>query len=127
LIESKKKLPIDDEAIKKLRKDYLIEGRKPNFYVSSKIAKVTGDKVDYIKNRALDDDYYEKLIIDYLHEFEKATRKEINELLYSKLSENFDEEKKTNKVANLLTRLRRAGKIHNTASKKAPVWKINAE
>jgi len=122
-----KKLPIDNEVIKKLRQDNLIEGRKPNLYVSSKIAKVTGNKVDYIKNRVLDDDYYEKLVIDYLHEFEKATRKEINELLYSKLSENFDEEKKTNKVANLLTRLRRAGKIHNTASKKAPVWKINAE
>jgi hypothetical protein len=37
------------------------------------------------------------------------------------------QEKKANKVANLLTKLRRAGKIHNVASRKTPIWKLDAE
>jgi ATP-dependent DNA helicase RecG len=32
---------ISDEAIQKLRKDKLIEGRKPHLYISKSIAKVT--------------------------------------------------------------------------------------
>ena len=33
--------PINDKAIKKLRKEGLIEGRKPHLYVSKQVAKAT--------------------------------------------------------------------------------------
>ena len=39
-----KRLPLTDEMIKRLRRDGLIEGRKPNLHVSATVAKVTASK-----------------------------------------------------------------------------------
>ena len=119
-----KRLPLNDDVIKKLRRDGLIEGRKPNFHVSASVAKVTASKADYIKMRAQDDDYYCKLITDYLKEFGQASRSEIDKLLEKKLSDALDAAQKSNKVANILTKLRRRGTIVNKGSKKSPVWQL---
>jgi ATP-dependent DNA helicase RecG len=119
-----KKLPLSDEMIRRLRRDGLIEGRKPNLHVSATVAKVTASKVDYIRTRAQDDDYYCKLITDYLKKFGKASREEIDKLLLDKLSEALDADQKKRKVANLLTKLRRAGVIRNDGPKKCPEWVI---
>lgn len=120
-----KRLPLSDDMIKRLRRDGLIEGRKPNLYVSASVAKVTASKVDYIRTRAQDDDYYCKLIADYLKEFGRASREEIDRLLLDKLSEALDADQKKRKVANLLTKLRRAGVIRNVGSRSQPRWKLD--
>jgi len=117
-----KKLPITDAMIKRLRQAKLIEGRKPHFHVSASVAKVTSSKADYIHTRAQDDDYYAKLITDFITKFGKASRQEIDSLLLNKLSDALDEDQKKQKTANLLTKLRRSGKISNTGSRKAPEW-----
>ena len=119
-----KRLPLSDDMIKHLRRQGLIEGRKPHLHVSATVAKVTASKADYIKTRAQDDDYYCKLITDYLKKFNKASRGEIDKLLLDKLSNALDNEQKKKKIANLLTKLRRSGKIQNEGSKKTPKWKI---
>ena len=117
-----KRLPLSDDMIKRLRRDGLIEGRKPHLHVSAVVAKVTASKADYIKTRAQDDDYYCKLITDYLKKFNKASRGEIDKLLMDKLSNVLDNGQKKRKIANLLTKLRRSGRIRNDGSKKAPQW-----
>ena len=125
-----KKLPLQDDTIKRLRKAKLIEGRKPNLHVSAGIAQAANKKADYIRTRAQDDKFYTKLIVDYLEKFGEATREEINNLLRDKLSDALDEEQKMNKIANLLTKLRRAKLILNTGSRTAPCWELaerNAE
>jgi ATP-dependent DNA helicase RecG len=119
-----KKLPIPDEAVTRLRRAKLIEGRKPNFYVSAAVAEATANKVDYIRTRAQDDAFYAKLLTDYLEKFSQANRVEINKLLMDKLSETMDENQKRNKISNLLTRLRRQGVIANTGSDAAPCWRL---
>lgn len=119
-----KRLPLTDPMIKRLRRDGLIEGRKPNLHVSASVAKVTASKADYIRTRAQDDDYYCKLITDYLKKFEKATREEIDKLLKDKLSDALDETKKSNKIGNLLTKLRRRGTLVNKGSNKKPSWEL---
>jgi ATP-dependent DNA helicase RecG len=119
-----KRLSVSDDMIKRLRRDKLIEGRKPNLYVSASIAKVTASKADYIRTRAQDDDYYCKLIVDYLKKFGGASRDEIDKLLLPKLSDGLNNEQKRKKIANLLTNLRRTGRIHNFGTKKAPEWRI---
>ena len=119
-----KKLPIPDATIRHLRRSGLIEGRKPNLHVSATVAKVTAHKADYIKTRAQDDAFYCKLITDYLTQFGKASRDEIDKLLLSKLSDALDEEQKSNKIGNLLTKLRRAGVIRNTGSRTVPEWNM---
>lgn len=117
-----KKLPIDDAVAKHLRRAKLIEGRKPNFYVSATVAAATASKADYIRTRAQDDDYYTKLIRDYLVNFRSATRKEIDELLWDKLSDVLNHKQKQNKIGNLITSMRQTETIINTGSRKAPQW-----
>lgn len=117
-----KKLPLPDDMAKHLRLAGLIEGRKPNLHVSASIAEATDKKADYIRTRGLDDKYYMQLLLDYLGKFGRASRQEVDEFLLSKLSDALDEEQKKNKIANLLTKLRRSGKIENNASRKAPEW-----
>jgi len=119
-----KHLPLSDDIIKTLRRKGLVEGRKPNLHVSASVAKVTASKVDYIRTRAQDDDFYSKLVTDYLEKFTVASRQDIDQLLLTKLSDVLGEEQKKNKIANLLTKMRRKGIIENHGSKKAPQWKI---
>ena len=117
-----KKLSLSDEAIKHLRRLGLIEGRKPNIHVSAKVAKVTASKAEYIKTRAQDDDYYMKLVTDFIKKFGKASREDIDKLLNGKLSDALDIEQKNKKIGNLLTKMRRSKVIFNNASRTAPEW-----
>ena len=119
-----KHLRIDDAMVKHLRKAGLIEGRKPNFHVSSTVAMAANSKADYIRTRALDDEYSKKLILDYLARFQPATRQEIDSFLLEKLGDVLEVEQKANKISNLLTNLRRAGKIVNKGSRKSSAWEI---
>lgn len=97
-----KHLAIADDIAQKLRKANLIEGRKPNYIISSSIAEVTDLKAEYIKNKGLDDIHYKSLIIDYLTKFKKARKKDIANLLLDKLSDVLDEKQKQNKIRNIL-------------------------
>lgn len=119
-----KGLPLDNEMAKHLRRSGLIEGRKPHLHVSATVAKVTASKADYIRTRGQDDLFYAKLITDYLMQFGKASRKEIDKLLWDKLSDALDDKEKKSKIANLLTRLRRDGQIRNIGTRKAPEWEL---
>ncbi len=119
-----KKLPIPEDAAAHLRKAGLIEGRKPKYFVSAKVAAATASKADYIRTRAQDDEFYAKLLTDYLEKFGEASRAEVNKLLLDKLSDALDAGQKEKKIANLLTKLRRAGRITNTGSRGQPAWKL---
>ena len=119
-----KKLPITDSAVARLKRSGLIEGRKPHFHVSAAVAGVTAGKVDYIHTRAQDDEFYAKLLTDYLSKFGEANRQVVNQLLLSKLSDGLDEDQKSNKISNLLTKLRRNGDIVNMGSDREPRWQI---
>lgn len=119
-----KKLPIPDEAAVRLRKARLIEGRKPNYFVSATVAAATASKADYIRTRAFDDEHYAKLLTEYLKKYPHANRAEINQLLLDKLSDALTEEQKVKKIDNLLTKLRRAGRIHNAGSRGQPAWAL---
>ncbi len=102
-----KKKPIADDEAKQLRESNLIEGRKPNYFVSEKVAKATGDKADYIKLRGIDDEYCMKLIIEYLKVFKTASRIDIENLVLAKLPDALNDIQKRNKIKNLLQRLRK--------------------
>ncbi|CAE6511017.1 Transcriptional regulator [Nitrosomonas nitrosa] len=119
-----KRLPLSDPMIKRLRRNGLIEGRKPNFHVSASVAGATASKADYIRTRAQDDDYYAKLIVDYLSKFGGASRKEIDDLLLDKLSSALSQVQKKNKIGNIISKLRIGGVIHNAGSRAAPEWRL---
>ena len=70
-----KKLTIVDEAATQLKRERLIEGRKPNYFVAATVAAATDDKSTYIRNKAFDDEHYKKMIEAYIVKYGKATRK----------------------------------------------------
>ena len=104
--------PINDNAIKKLRKEGLIEGRKPHLYVSKQIAKATNTQVEYTLKKGFHDAECQEWIIKALKDHKVLSRKQINELLWNKLPVDFTEEQKIGKIGNLLTKLRKKGIIY---------------
>ena len=119
-----KGLPVKNAMVKQLRRKHLIEGRKPKYYVSASVAKTTTQKVEYIRTRAQDNDYYCKLITDYIGKFGRASRREIDALLMDKLSDALNDDQKIKKISNLLTTMRRKGQIENHGARKNPEWHL---
>lgn len=102
---------ITDDALKLLKKKKYVEGRKPNIYLSVSIVKDSkhiGLKSSYIKNKGFDDDFFKKLIVEYITKFGKASRTELSQLLTDKLPETLSESQKFDKITNLLSSLRKA-------------------
>jgi ATP-dependent DNA helicase RecG len=117
-----KKLPIDDVVIQRLRRARLIEGRRPHLFVAANVASATANKAAYIRTRSQDDEFYIKLVLDYLGQFGASKRQEIDALLMTKLSDALNDAQKRNKISNLLSNMRRNGRIRNTGARKAPRW-----
>lgn len=103
---AKNKFISSDEA-RQLKSRNLIEGRKPNYHVSSTVATVTGEKAKYIKQRGFDDDYYQRLILEYLKKFEVASSVDFKNLLENKFPEILDDHQKENKLRNMLQKMKR--------------------
>jgi len=99
-VQKKKNIP--KELHSHLKKNKLVEGRYPNIFISSTIAKITNEKAKYIKNRAFDKKYYKDLIFEYLNKYGKVSRKELNDLLISKISDALTEKQKYAKVKNII-------------------------
>ncbi|MFT0847472.1 RNA-binding domain-containing protein [Actinomycetaceae bacterium L2_0104] len=119
-IQKNQEIPSD--AQRRLKRLGLIEGRRPHLRVSAQVAAMTGKRADYIRTRALDDKHYEKLIIEYIEQFESATRADLDEFLTDKFSDVLGPEEKYRKLSSLLTRLRKAGEIENVGGRKHSVW-----
>ena len=114
------------EDVRKLRSQGLIEGRKPNYYVSAQVAEVTDNRTGYIKNRAFYDEYYKDLIIAYLKKYKSASRKDLDDLLQDKLSDALEPMQKNNKIRNLIFAMSGKDKtIVNQGSKRNPIWVLN--
>ncbi|MEX0810680.1 MAG: RNA-binding domain-containing protein [Chitinophagales bacterium] len=121
-----KNLPLTNDAIKLLRRKKLIEGRKPNFHISSSIAEITGQKADYVKNRGFKDQHYKDMIISYLGEYGSASKKDIDNLILDILPNVLDKHQKENKVRNLLYTMHKRGKtIVNKGTTRKPIWQKN--
>lgn len=106
-----KGIKIDKNAVKYLRKLKVIEGKIPNIFLSASISATIGEKGQYVKNKAFNDQYYKDLIVKYLEQYGSAKKRDIRELLWDKLPEVMEEQQKEDKVRNLLSSLRKKGII----------------
>lgn len=114
---------VDDEIIKVLRAKGMIEGRKPNIFISAKVAQTIGEKAEYSKNKGFDKQYYLDLILKSIAEHTSMTRAEIDSLLWKKLPEYMDDNQKKIKINNLINELsNKLKKICNKGSKTSPIW-----
>lgn len=124
-VQKKKKLsPIEE---KHLRAKKLIEGRRPNYYISLDVANQTGQKAEYSKNTALDKMYYIDLIRKSIKQHGHLIRKDVDDLLWTKLPEWMNDHQKKIKVNNLLSEMRKNGLIKNEGSDAKPQWKLTED
>ena len=111
-----------------LRKAKLIEGRKPNFFVSAKVAEATDTRADYTRNKGLNDHFYKSLILQHIKKFKSVPAAEIRELMMVKLPDSLDSTQKQVKIKNLLASLRSTGldgvKISTTGLRKGARWEL---
>lgn len=101
-----KRQTITDEAATMLRKAGLVEGRKPHYFVSAKIAAMTNTKPSYTRNRGLEKARLKEFVLQHIREFGPTPRAQFEELLFSMLPAVLSLDKKRNKVKNLLTEMR---------------------
>ena len=123
-----KSLPISNPQATALRSAKLIEGRKPKFFVSAKIAEATDTRAEYTRNKGLDDHYYKTFVLQHIQEFKSVPVSDVRSLLLDKLPSALTEQQKLAKVKNLLTSLRMYGlngqKIVATSPGKGAKWSI---
>lgn len=106
-----KQQSITRDAANLLKKKLLVEGRFPSLHISATIAALTGDKADYMRQKGIDDSYCQKIILDYLNQFGKAKRTDLEAILLDKLPDVLDIQQKRDKVKNNLQTLKKQGII----------------
>ena len=125
-IQKGKGQEISDEAAKLLKKKCLIEGRKPNYYISVKLAEKTNQKAEYIKNRGFKDQHYKDMVLELIGKYGSASKEEIDKLILDILPPILDNKQKGNKIRNLLYAMSKRDKtIVNQGTNRNPIWKKN--
>src|ERR1035437_765917 len=117
-----KKKPLTLEEASYLRAMKLIEGRKPNYFISISVAQKTDQKAVYTKHKAFDNKYYLDLILKSIKQHKSLNRKDIDDLLLEKLPNFMNNEQKNNKISYLIAELRKKGKIKNKGTDKKSIW-----
>lgn len=97
-----KSLPINDKAAQRLKQKGFIEGRKPNYFISAQIAKITDKKAQYTRNRGLNTELLKSFILKHIDIHGSATRKELEDLLLDKMPDYMDEKQRRKKLDNIL-------------------------
>ncbi len=117
---------ISKEEAAVLRKKNLVEGRYPNLYLSLSVADKTNQRARYTMNRGLDKKYYQDLILAGIDEHGKLSRKEIEEILLTKLPDFYNsEEKRIKRCDYLLSEMRKEGLIYFVRSGRTTFWYKN--
>lgn len=121
-----KHLPISEVEIRSLKKKELIEGRKPLFYVSAKIAKATGREIEYVLTSGMDDSHYKELILKLIRKFERATPVQIHELLLPKLPSILSNDQKKDKIRNIIQEMSKEdNSIQNVGKRgRGAIWAL---
>lgn len=122
-----KKKMITREEEKMLRQKKLIEGRRPNYFLSIDVSQKMQQKADYSKNKAFDKQYYLDLILKAIKEHGSMSRAEIDELLWDKLPQWMTDEQRKNRIRNLISVLRLDNKIVNNGTKTNSNWILLAK
>lgn len=113
---------IDRDEHRRLKSSCLVEGRYPNVIVASAVARAAGEAGRHIRERGFDKRYYLDLILALVREHQPVDRKDVDQLLLTKLPDRLSQEQKLRKVHNLLQELRRSGLIDNRGSRSKPQW-----
>lgn len=120
-----KRLSISDGAAAHLRRKGLIEGRKPNFFLSANVASSTNEQVAYTRNKGLEKERLKQFVLSHLQQFQTSSRENLDNLLIPMLPAGLTNQQKRDKVKNLLTEMRaRDLSVYSEGRGPAAVWRL---
>jgi ATP-dependent DNA helicase RecG len=119
------------EQVKRLRAKNLVAGRGAKIFISAQVADATNSQNQYVLNKAFDDDYYKRMLINRL-QLGPTSGVELRQLVIDKLPAVLNAQEKETKVKNLRTALRLRGldgvfiEVVPTGPSRGPsaVWRI---
>ncbi|MFZ2217927.1 MAG: ATP-binding protein [Rhodoferax sp.] len=126
-----KNQPLMPEQVKRLRAKNLVAGRGAKIFISAQVADATNSQNQYVLNKAFDDDYYKRMLINRL-QLGPTSGVELRQLVIDKLPAVLNAQEKETKVKNLRTALRLRGldgvfiEVVPTGPSRGPsaVWRI---
>lgn len=101
-----KELPVTDDAISLLRREGLIEGRKPHWHVAASIALSTNAQASYTLAKGVGDAQIKELIKSHLTKFPGAGRTDIDRLALPLLGSGLNDKQKKDKITNILSSMK---------------------
>ncbi|MEO8498099.1 MAG: RNA-binding domain-containing protein [Planctomycetota bacterium] len=116
---------LSDEEFKSVKSKKLVEGRRPNLFVSADVALVTDTVVDYLNKRGIDKAYCKGMAVELLKRKSEASREEIDSMLRNKLSDALSNEKKSTFIRNLLQEMKKDGIIHPVGENRWTKWRLS--
>ena len=120
-----KKLPITDEAVARLRRDGLIEGRKPHYVVAAAVAKATETEASYTRNKGTEKAHLKRFVLDHMERFGEATRAKLDDLLLPMMAAGLSDKQKRDRVKNLLSEMRtKDGSIVSNGFGPGVAWRL---
>jgi ATP-dependent DNA helicase RecG len=119
------------DQVKRLRAKNLVAGRGAKIFISAQVADATNTQNQYVLNKAFDDDYYKRMLINRL-KLGPTSGVELRQLVIDKLPAMLNPQEKEMKVKNLRTALRLRGldgvfiEVVPTGPSRGPsaVWRI---
>lgn len=120
-----KRLPISDDAAAHLRRQGLIEGRKPNFYLSASVAESINEQAAYRRNKGMEKERLKQFVLSHLRQFQPTSRKDLANLLMPMLPDGLTDQQKLDRVRNLLAEMRaRDGTVCSEGKGPTAVWRL---
>lgn len=120
-----KGLPIPPDAVKRLRQARLIEGRLPRLHISASLASATGTEAEYMKVRSIEDEHYLSLLLEYIEKFGPVRRADLDVFIWDKLHASMSDSQKSNKVKNLLKKLKARKQVEVVGLKRGARWQVS--
>jgi ATP-dependent DNA helicase RecG len=120
---------VDINDAKKLKKEKLIEGKRPQYFLSKKVAEILDQKADYINKKGSSNDEIAQKILKLLKEFPRGcNRREIDQVCYHMISTLKNDKQKDKMIQNILTKLKKKEMIEKiNGATRGVVWKIKRE
>ena len=121
-----KGIRIGKEEAARLRKRNLIEGRYPNIFPASTVAKKANEEQTYLEHKAFDERFYIQNILEFICLKGEATKADILQLLKRHFSDLLSEKQQAQKVSNLLARKmsQKLGLIQNAGGHGHSKWTL---
>lgn len=117
--------PLTDVEFKSVKAKKLVEGRRPNLFVSAEVAAATDTVEDYLHKRGIDKAYCKQMVVELLERKGEASREDVDKLLLGKLSDALNAKQKRNFVMNLLQEMRRDGTIRRHGTGRWAKWSLH--